>query len=218
MNSLQKAGKSKSSRSKKGGNILGTVGDLVAPTGWGSFATAAALVGIDQVDSALRRKKSEKSSAKKGGMRGGDPMEEARLIQQNNSNLIYAFLRLCGYAFTLENKDEMYQKLKTLLEKEIKYRKKIRSLIQNQETITFLDESLVVLEYLYNFANKMHIYSKHKLINNDKREIFRNYEKLSKYRHDYLENHPNIKNNDLSPYNKTLSNLEEKYLNNKYKN
>jgi hypothetical protein len=68
MNSLQKAGKSKSSKTKKGGNFLGAVGDLVAPTGWGSFATAAALVGIDQADSALRRRKSEKSSAKKGGM------------------------------------------------------------------------------------------------------------------------------------------------------
>ena len=65
-----KTTKSKSS-SKKGGNFLGTVGDLVAPTGWGPFATAAALVGLDRVDAALRRGKSTKSSAKKGGMRGG---------------------------------------------------------------------------------------------------------------------------------------------------
>jgi hypothetical protein len=43
----------------------------VAPTGWGPFATAAALVGLDRVDAALRRGKSTKSSAKKGGMRGG---------------------------------------------------------------------------------------------------------------------------------------------------
>jgi hypothetical protein len=56
--------------SKKGGNFLGAVGDLVAPTGWGPFATAAALVGLDRVDAALRRGKSTKSSAKKGGMRG----------------------------------------------------------------------------------------------------------------------------------------------------
>jgi hypothetical protein len=61
----------KSKTPKKGGNFLGAVGDLVAPTGWGSFATAAALVGIDQADAAFRRRKSEKSSAKKGGMRGG---------------------------------------------------------------------------------------------------------------------------------------------------
>ena len=57
----------KKSGSKKGGNFLGAVGDLVAPTGWGSFATAAALVGIDQADAAFRRGKREKSSAKKGG-------------------------------------------------------------------------------------------------------------------------------------------------------
>jgi hypothetical protein len=66
-----KTTKSKTS-TKKGGNFLGTVGDLVAPTGWGPFATAAALVGLDRVDAALRRGKSTKSSAKKGGMRGGD--------------------------------------------------------------------------------------------------------------------------------------------------
>jgi hypothetical protein len=65
--------KTKSKTTKKGGNFLGTVGDLVAPTGWGPFATAAALVGLDRVDAALRRGKSTKSSAKKGGMRGGDP-------------------------------------------------------------------------------------------------------------------------------------------------
>ena len=65
------------SSSKKGGNFLGTVGDLVAPTGWGPFATAAALVGLDRVDAALRRGKSTKSSAKKGGMRGGGtPVDE----------------------------------------------------------------------------------------------------------------------------------------------
>lgn len=70
-----KTTKSKSS-SKKGGNFLGTVGDLVAPTGWGPFATAAALVGLDRVDAALRRGKSTKSSAKKGGMRGGKATQE----------------------------------------------------------------------------------------------------------------------------------------------
>jgi hypothetical protein len=58
----------KSKTPKKGGNFLGSIGELVAPTGWGSFATAAALVGIDQADAALRRGKSTKSSAKKGGM------------------------------------------------------------------------------------------------------------------------------------------------------
>lgn len=61
----------KKSSSKKGGNFLGAVGDLVAPTGWGPFATAAGLLALDRADSALRRGKSTKSSAKKGGMRGG---------------------------------------------------------------------------------------------------------------------------------------------------
>ena len=70
-----KTTKSKSS-SKKGGNFFGTVGDLVAPTGWGPFATAAALVGLDRVDAALRRGKSTKSSAKKGGMRGGTKIRD----------------------------------------------------------------------------------------------------------------------------------------------
>ena len=54
--STPKTGAKKSS-SKKGGNFLGSIGDLVAPAGWGSFATAAALVGIDQADAAFRRGK-----------------------------------------------------------------------------------------------------------------------------------------------------------------
>jgi hypothetical protein len=62
---------SKKSSSKKGGNFLGAVGDLVAPTGWGPFATAAGLLALDRVDSALRRGKSEKSSAKKMSGGGG---------------------------------------------------------------------------------------------------------------------------------------------------
>jgi len=64
-----KTTKSKSS-SKKGGNFIGTVGDLVAPTGWGPFATAAGLLALDRADAALRRGKSTKSSAKKGGSGG----------------------------------------------------------------------------------------------------------------------------------------------------
>ena len=68
MNSSHYGGKSKSSKSKKGGNFLGAVGDLVAPAGWESFATTAGLFALDRADAALRRGKSEKSSAvKKGG-------------------------------------------------------------------------------------------------------------------------------------------------------
>ena len=55
-------------RSKvKGGNFIGAVGDLVAPTGWGPFATTAGLFALDRADAALRRDKSNKSSEKKGG-------------------------------------------------------------------------------------------------------------------------------------------------------
>jgi len=75
--------KSKSS-SKKGGNFLGTVGDLVAPTGWGPFATAAGLLALDRADAALRRGKSEKSSAKK--MSGG--MDPPSLVRNSSGNLV----------------------------------------------------------------------------------------------------------------------------------
>jgi hypothetical protein len=42
-------------KSKKGGNFLGSVGELVAPTGWGGFASAASLLEIDRAGTALRR-------------------------------------------------------------------------------------------------------------------------------------------------------------------
>ena len=86
-----KTTKSKSS-SKKGGNFFGTVGDLVAPTGWGPFATAAALVGLDRVDAALRRGKSTKSSANKGGMRGGTKIRDILYqlyLKKREDGLIY---------------------------------------------------------------------------------------------------------------------------------
>jgi len=67
-----KTTKSKTKTPKKGGNFLGAVGELVAPTGWGPFATAAGLLALDRADAALRRGKSTKSNAKKGGMRGGN--------------------------------------------------------------------------------------------------------------------------------------------------
>jgi len=57
------------SKSKtKGGNFLGTVGDLVAPTGWGPFATAAGLLALDRADAALRRRTKEKKEKMKGGL------------------------------------------------------------------------------------------------------------------------------------------------------
>jgi len=73
---------------------------LFVPTGWESFATAAGLLAIDRADAALRRKR-EKSSVKKGGMRGGNPMEDAKEIKKNNPHLINSFLQLCGRIFIL---------------------------------------------------------------------------------------------------------------------
>ena len=51
----------------KGGNFLGAIGDLVAPTGWGPFATAAGLLALDRADAALRRGTKEKNEKMKGG-------------------------------------------------------------------------------------------------------------------------------------------------------
>jgi len=72
----KKTKKSSTTRSKskaKGGNFLGAVGDLVAPTGWGPFATAAGLLALDRADAALRRGTKEKKEKMKGGkkMKGG---------------------------------------------------------------------------------------------------------------------------------------------------
>ncbi len=71
----KKSTKTTKTRSKaKGGNFLGTVGDLVAPTGWGPFATAAGLLALDRADAALRRGTKEKKDKMKGGkkMKGGN--------------------------------------------------------------------------------------------------------------------------------------------------
>jgi len=68
----KKSKKSTTARSKaKGGNFLGAVGDLVAPTGWGPFATAAGLFALDRADAALRRGTKEKKE-KKEKMKGGN--------------------------------------------------------------------------------------------------------------------------------------------------
>ena len=160
MNSSQKGGKSKSSRSsssksKKGGNFLGSASELFVPTGWESFATAAALVGIDQAAAALRRGKSEKRE-KSSGMKGGAPGtnlknrhpyeilsgirpdvdNEAIIILGNTRNLTNAFLRLYNYAYSLDSEKEkqlqLRIKLNNLLKKEIEYRKKILKLIHNE--------------------------------------------------------------------------------------
>ena len=107
---------------------------MFVPTGWESFTTAAALVRIDQVAAALRRKKSEKSSVKKGGapntnlktrhlyeLLSGirpDADNEAMKILQSNRYLTNAFLRLYNHAYHLESetaKLELRKKLNNLL-------------------------------------------------------------------------------------------------------
>jgi hypothetical protein len=60
-------------KSKKGGNFLGSVGELIAPTGWEGFATTAGLFALDRADAALRRVKKEKISKMKGGAASHNP-------------------------------------------------------------------------------------------------------------------------------------------------
>lgn len=198
MNSSQKAGKSKSSKTKKGGNFLGAIGDLVAPTGWGSFATAAVLVGMDQADSALRRKKSEKSSVKKGGMRGGTPEEDALAVMRNNRWLTNAFLRLYNHAYTLEDKaaSDIRSKLNNLIDKEIKYREALLQKLTNQSYIEIFQNNIKNLKKLQQNENG-------------------SYNNFKLYYSQMLKFQPNING---SPVNNTLSNLDIKYSNNKYKN
>ena len=62
--------KSKTSiKSKKGGHFLGSVGELVAPTGWGGFASAASLLAIDRAGAALMRFSKKMSGGRHGTTR-----------------------------------------------------------------------------------------------------------------------------------------------------
>jgi len=133
-------------------------------------------------------------------------MDEAKLIEQNNANLINSFLRLCGRAFILENRESLFLKLNTLIEKEIKYREKIIKLIEDKEMMTFLTNSLEDLNYIKIFVNLQE-------------KTQSNYMKLGEYRNKYRNTHPNLKTTNLPSHNNTLSNLEIKYSNkNKYSN
>jgi len=110
---------SKKSSSKKGGNFLGAVGDLVAPTGWGPFATAAGLLALDRADAALRRGKSEKSSAKKGGMRGGDAL-----------SIYKDFLKKIDYS---RNKPQIFA---NLTDEELFLRRSLRSELSSEKNLS----------------------------------------------------------------------------------
>jgi hypothetical protein len=87
---------SKKSSSKKGGNFLGSVGELVAPSGWETFATTAGLFALDRADSAFRRGKSTKSSAKKGGMSGGNPIKSIKELNRDTFLDSRGFRKLKG--------------------------------------------------------------------------------------------------------------------------
>jgi hypothetical protein len=131
MNSLQKGGKTKSSssKSKKGGNFLGSVSELFVPTGWESFATTAGLFAIDRADAALRRK-NEKSSVKK--MSGGSEINLTHYLEISKTNryLTNSFIRLYYKAFNFLDPNEARQLrelINIFITKEINYREKIYS-------------------------------------------------------------------------------------------
>ena len=112
----KKTKKSSTTRSKskaKGGNFLGTVGDLVAPTGWGPFATAAGLLALDRADAALRRGTKEKKEKMKGGkkMTGGICQErEPGQIQQVTIGPLNWKGNRSGDIYTYYKNNEEYRK------------------------------------------------------------------------------------------------------------
>ena len=159
-----KTTKSKSS-SKKGGNFFGTVGDLVAPTGWGPFATAAALVGLDRVDAALRRgksTKSEKSNAKKGGMRGGNEYDdEAKRIIDNDNELHKMFKTVYIYAYSPKMSAAHYtgpmiSDLSGYIEQEIKNRHNLIKGMTESKLIENIQQSIIQLKSLQEIGSTNH--------------------------------------------------------------
>jgi len=64
----------KKTKTKKGGNFLGTVSELFAPAGWENFVTAAGLLALDRTDNYLR--KSKDSKKQRGGVDDIPKMEE----------------------------------------------------------------------------------------------------------------------------------------------
>jgi hypothetical protein len=100
--------KTTKTRSKvKGGNFIGAVGDLVAPTGWGPFVTAAGLLALDRADAALRRK--TKKEKMKGGkkIKGGEckpiPISDKTIfinnLKESNANNLKTTETLQNYDF-----------------------------------------------------------------------------------------------------------------------
>jgi len=166
-----KTTKSKTS-TKKGGNFLGTVGDLVAPTGWGPFATAAGLLALDRADAALRRGKSTKSSAKKGGMRGGNEFDdEARRILENDKELHKMYKTLYKYAFSSRISDRnatgaYCAEIDEYIDKEIQNRKNLIKGMTDETLKREIKNSITELERL-------------QFVGSNSPSIFHNYKNLS---------------------------------------
>jgi hypothetical protein len=130
---------SKKSSSKKGGNFLGTVGELVAPTGWETFATTAGLFALDRADSALRRGKSEKSSSKKGGskMRGGTTEADVDALLSTDADFLNKLKQNWSTAYServIDRHDTPFyvEKIEEEIDREILKRKQLLDIVINE--------------------------------------------------------------------------------------
>ena len=160
-----KTTKSKTKTPKKGGNFLGAVGELVAPTGWGPFATAAGLLALDRADAALRRgksTKSEKSNAKKGGMRGGTEYDdEAKRIIDNDNELHKMFKTVYIYAYSPKMSAAHYtgpmiSDLSGYIEQEIKNRHNLIKGMTESKLIENIQQSIIQLKSLQEIGSTNH--------------------------------------------------------------
>ena len=129
--SLQTSSSTTRSKSKaKGGNFLGAVGDLVAPTGWGPFATAAGLLALDRADAALRRGTKEKKEKMNGGkkMKGGMSCDRDKEKYNSNGTTYRVCCTLggktkCGtklFKGTPINQEEKYREVEKMIEDQFK--------------------------------------------------------------------------------------------------
>jgi hypothetical protein len=113
----KKTTKTTKTRSKsKGGNFLGTVGDLVAPTGWGPFATAAGLLALGELDSTYRRGNKtdlKKETTKKTKMNGGHCQKrepgDIPQIKIAKSGMLFNYYNNKNINFPLSNYDRLVQ-------------------------------------------------------------------------------------------------------------
>jgi len=171
----------KKTGTKKGGNFLGTVGDLVAPTGWGPFATAAGLLALDRADAALRRGKSEKSSAKKGGMRGGNKYDdEARIIIDDDKDLHKMFKTLYKDAYSLaetSNIEAHCQGIDEYIDKENENRKNLIKGMTDEGLKNQIHQSITKLEEIKVIGTRgPRVFSNYNSLPTSQQEIMRYYD------------------------------------------